>query len=74
MNSLEMRNLRVEHPGDISICGGCGAFGIFNGLMQIMKPDKIMMRKIHNTPELMEMQAQILGRGTTGVYPMPGGK
>jgi hypothetical protein len=63
MNTLEMREMpREPIPGDVSICGGCGAFGVFNGLLQIEKPDTRVMRRIYNTPELMEMQAQILGR------------
>jgi hypothetical protein len=63
MNTLEMRqNASPPKPGDISICGGCGAFGIFNGELNIERPSRDMWRKIYNTPELMEMQSQILGR------------
>lgn len=65
MNSVEMRiNPRLPTPGDISCCGGCGAFSIFNGLLQLEKPDKLTMQTIENTPELMDMQARMLGRGS----------
>ncbi len=63
MNSAEMRAVpRRPLPGDISCCGGCGAFSIFNGLLQLEKPDTRAMRAIYNTPELMDMQARMLQR------------
>ena len=63
MNSLEMRSpVRPPIPGDISICGGCGAFGVFNGLLQIEKPSRDMLKACFENAELMEMREQILGR------------
>jgi hypothetical protein len=62
MNSMEMRFLRPPMPGDISMCGSCGAFSVFNGLLQLEKPDVRMMRAISNTPELMDMQERLVKR------------
>lgn len=63
MNTMEMRqNPRPPQPGDISICGGCGEFQVFDGMCRLTKPPRDVMRRIRNTPQLMEMQAQILGR------------
>lgn len=62
MNSLEMRFARPPMPGDISICAACGAFGIFNGLLQVEAPDAAIMKRIMATEELMKMQADILAR------------
>jgi hypothetical protein len=62
LNSIEMMFARPPVPGDISICGSCGAFAIFNGLLQLEKPDAVKMRQITNTPELMDAQARILER------------
>lgn len=62
MNSVEMRFQRPPMPGDISMCGGCGAFSVFNGLLQLEKPDVAKMHQIMNTPELMDMQARLVAR------------
>lgn len=62
LNSFQLKLVRPPVPGDISICAACGAFGIFNGLLQVEKPDASMMRQITNTPEIMKMQADILAR------------
>lgn len=63
MNTVEMRiNPRLPLPGDISCCGGCGYFSIFNGLLQLERPDPATMRAIMNTPALMDMQARMLAR------------
>lgn len=62
LNSVEMRFARPPMPGDISICAGCGAFGIFNGLLVVEKPDLVMMRRIMATERLVRMQKEILDR------------
>jgi len=62
MNSLEMRLVRPPVPGDISMCGGCGAFLVFDGLLHRIKPSLSTMLAIMNTPELMDMQARLVKR------------
>ena len=63
MNTIEMReNARPPLPGDITICGGCGEFSIFDGLLQLRKPDPMEERAIKNTPALMDMQDRMRRR------------
>jgi hypothetical protein len=62
LNSIEMRFARPPMPGDISICGGCGEFSVFDGLLRLEKPDPELMKRIMNTPELLDAQARIIAR------------
>lgn len=63
MNSAEMRQPpRPPQPGDISMCGGCGAFSIFTAGLDLVKPTNEEYRRIMNTPELVDMQARLRAR------------
>lgn len=64
MNTQEMRqNARAPMPGDVSCCGGCGEFSVFDGFSQLRKPDPREGRAINNTPALMDLQARMRARG-----------
>jgi hypothetical protein len=65
MNSLELKLQRPPIPGDISICGGCGAFSVFDGLLHLARPSPSVMTAIMNTPELMDLQTRLVKRETT---------
>ncbi len=63
MNSAEMReNPRPPQPGDLSCCGGCGAFSFFTIGGDLRKPTKEEMQSILNTPALMDMRARLKSR------------
>jgi hypothetical protein len=62
LNTLEMKEQRFPRPGDISICGACGSFGVYMPDLTIMEPPNAVMEVIENTPELMEMQRQLMSR------------
>jgi hypothetical protein len=66
MNSVEKRVLRPPVPGDLSMCGGCGAFSEFDGLLHLVKPSLDKMKAIINTPQLMDMQARLIKREVDG--------
>jgi hypothetical protein len=62
LNSVHMLMTRLPKPGDVSICAACGAFGVFDSLLQVVKPTLQEMQAIMNTPELVTMQAKLLTR------------
>lgn len=62
LNSIEMRFARPPIAGDISICGACGRFAIYDTILQLHLPDSATMARIENTPQLMDLQQRILHR------------
>jgi hypothetical protein len=63
MNTIEMMsNASLPVPGDISICGACGAFHEFDGLLNLIKPSPARMRAIKNTPALQDLQERLIKR------------
>lgn len=62
LNSREMRENRPPRAGDISICGACGSFGIYMPDFTIMEPPSAVMEVINNTPEILTMRDQLMGR------------
>lgn len=62
MNSMEMKGTKLPAPGDISICGACGAIHQFDGYMRLIKPSSDFLKAAEATPAIQDLRERLVKR------------